>query len=68
VFCPKYRRKVLVGNIEKDLRQIFYDIAKEKNSVPKQRLYHFRRKNQAFCSQAAKIIHKSEIWHRSRFY
>ena len=31
VFCPKYRRKVLVGDIEKDLRQIFYDIAKEKN-------------------------------------
>lgn len=28
VFCPKYRRKVLVGDIEKDLRQIFYDIAK----------------------------------------
>lgn len=31
VFCPKYRRKVLVGDIEKDLRQIFYDIAKEKD-------------------------------------
>jgi putative transposase len=31
IFCPKYRRKVLVGDIEKDLRQIFYDIAKEKN-------------------------------------
>ena len=21
VFCPKYRRKVLVGNIEKDLKE-----------------------------------------------
>lgn len=31
VFCPKYRRKVLVDNVEKDLREIFYDIAKEKN-------------------------------------
>ena len=31
VFCPKYRRKVLVGDIERDLRQIFYDIAKEKD-------------------------------------
>lgn len=29
IFCPKYRRKVLVGDIEKDLRQIFYDIAKD---------------------------------------
>ena len=31
VFCPKYRRKVLVGDIERDLRQILYDIAKEKD-------------------------------------
>ncbi|HBF78253.1 MULTISPECIES: IS200/IS605 family transposase [Clostridium] len=31
VFCPKYRRKVLVGDIEKDLKQIFYEIAKEKD-------------------------------------
>ncbi|SHK02873.1 Transposase IS200 like [Anaerobranca californiensis DSM 14826] len=31
VFCPKYRRKVLVGDIEKDLRQIFYEIAQEKD-------------------------------------
>jgi putative transposase len=30
VFCPKYRRKVLVGDIEKDLKVILYDIAKEK--------------------------------------
>jgi len=30
IFCPKYRRKVLVGNIEKDLKQILYDIASEK--------------------------------------
>ncbi len=29
IFCPKYRRKVLVGDIEKDLREIFYDVAKE---------------------------------------
>src|SRR5690606_34065780 len=31
VFCPKYGRKILAGDIEKDLRQIFYDIAKEKD-------------------------------------
>lgn len=31
VFCPKYRRKVLVDEIEQDLRQIFYDVANEKN-------------------------------------
>jgi len=29
IFCPKYRRKVLVGDIEKDLKEIFYEIAKE---------------------------------------
>ncbi|MGG6432369.1 IS200/IS605 family transposase [Anoxybacillus sp. D401a] len=29
IFCPKYRRKVLVGDIEKDLREIFYGVAKE---------------------------------------
>jgi putative transposase len=32
IFCPKYRRKVLVGDIEKDLKQIFYEIAKEKDA------------------------------------
>lgn len=31
IFCPKYRRKVLVDEIEQDLRQIFYDVAKEKD-------------------------------------
>lgn len=31
VFCPKYRRKVLIGNIEKDLKQIFEHVAQEKN-------------------------------------
>ena len=31
VFCPKYRRKVLIDNIAKDLKQIFFDIAKEKD-------------------------------------
>lgn len=31
IFCPKYRRKVLIGNIEIDLRNIFDQIAKEKN-------------------------------------
>lgn len=30
VFCPKYRRKVLVGDIEKDLRQIFNEVSQEK--------------------------------------
>lgn len=30
IFCPKYRRKVLIGDVENDLRQIFYDISKEK--------------------------------------
>lgn len=29
IFCPKYRRKVLVGDIEKDLREILYEVAKE---------------------------------------
>ena len=31
IFCPKYRRKVLVGDIEQDLRQIFNDVAAEKD-------------------------------------
>ena len=31
IFCPKYRRKVLTGNIGKDLRDIFNDIATEKD-------------------------------------
>ncbi|HHW31486.1 MAG TPA: hypothetical protein GXX20_07435 [Clostridiaceae bacterium] len=30
VFCRKIRRKVLVGNVEKDLRQIYYYIAMKK--------------------------------------
>ena len=29
IFCPKYRRKVLVGDIEKDLKEILYEVAKE---------------------------------------
>jgi len=32
IFCPKYRRKVLKWSIEKDLKRIFYQIAKEKNA------------------------------------
>lgn len=31
IFCPKYRRKVLVDNIAKDLVQIFNEVAEEKN-------------------------------------
>ena len=30
IFCPKYRRKVLVDDIEMDLREIFYTVAEEK--------------------------------------
>jgi putative transposase len=29
VFCPKYRRKVLVGGVDKRLKEIIYQIAKE---------------------------------------
>ena len=29
IFCPKYRRKVLVGDIEKDLKEIFFEVANE---------------------------------------
>lgn len=29
VFCPKYRRKVLVGDIERDVKEIFYQVATE---------------------------------------
>jgi putative transposase len=29
VWCPKYRRKVLVDEIEKRLKQIIYEVAKE---------------------------------------
>lgn len=29
VFCPKYRRKVLVGSVEKRLKEIIYQVAKE---------------------------------------
>lgn len=31
VFCPKYRRKVLVNGIDERLREVLYDIAKENN-------------------------------------
>lgn len=31
LFCPKYRRKVLLGDIPKRLKEIFYLIAKEEN-------------------------------------
>ncbi|KYD24704.1 MULTISPECIES: IS200/IS605 family transposase [Bacillaceae] len=31
IFYPKYRRKVLVGEMEKDLRKIFYQVVKEKD-------------------------------------
>ena len=31
VFCPKYRRKVLIGNILNDLIKIFSSVAVEKN-------------------------------------
>ena len=31
VFCPKYRRKVLIGNIANDLIKIFSSVAVEKN-------------------------------------
>lgn len=30
IFCPKYKRKVLVGDIANDLKEIFYQIAQEK--------------------------------------
>lgn len=30
IFCPKYRRKVLVGDIATDLEQILYELADEK--------------------------------------
>ncbi len=29
VFCPKYRRKVLVGSVDKRLKEIIYQLAKE---------------------------------------
>lgn len=31
IFCPKYRRKVLVGEIANDLKDIFYSVAKERD-------------------------------------
>ena len=30
IFCPKYRRKVLVDDIERDLREIVHSVAEEK--------------------------------------
>ena len=29
VFCPKYRRKVLVGGVDKRLKEIIYQVAKD---------------------------------------
>jgi len=29
VFCPKYRRKVLVGGVEKRLKEVIQQVAKE---------------------------------------
>ncbi|MDG5788547.1 IS200/IS605 family transposase [Evansella sp. AB-P1] len=31
IFCPKYRRKVLVDDVEHDLKKTFYQIAEEKD-------------------------------------
>ena len=31
IFCPKYRRKVLINGIDIRLKEILYDIAKQKN-------------------------------------
>lgn len=31
IFCPKYRRKVLINNIALDLKDILYQIAKDKD-------------------------------------
>lgn len=30
IFCPKYRKKILVGNVAKRAKQIFREVAKEK--------------------------------------
>ena len=35
VWCVKYRRKVLIGDIETRLRQMFHEIAKEKGFTVK---------------------------------
>ena len=29
IFCPKYRRKVLINGIDERLKEVLYDIAKE---------------------------------------
>ena len=31
IFCPKYRRKVLVNGVDERLKEILFDIAKEKD-------------------------------------
>ena len=31
IFCPKYRRKVLVDGVDIRLKEILFDIAKEKD-------------------------------------
>lgn len=31
IFCPKYRRKVLVDDVVRDLKKVFYQIAEEKD-------------------------------------
>ncbi|PID01094.1 IS200/IS605 family transposase [Sporosarcina sp. P2] len=33
IFCPKYRRKVLTGDIAMDLEQIFHELAEEKEII-----------------------------------
>jgi putative transposase len=35
IFCPKYRRKVLKWDVERDLRKIIYQVAKEKGATVK---------------------------------
>jgi putative transposase len=35
VWCVKYRRKVLIGDIEHRLKQLFYEIAQEKGFIIK---------------------------------
>lgn len=32
VWCPKYRRRVLVGSVEEDLKRIIYDVAEERKA------------------------------------
>lgn len=42
IWCPKYRRKVLVGDVEKRLKEIIHEVALEHDVEPPASYFHLQ--------------------------